>query len=106
MPLYNFRCSNKECRAYNQPFEHYIFHPSEVISCEHCKQPLIRLFPINVHITGIGKTKDGMDRGKVTKEKNENLKEKWSGYSYEKQNIREKVTKMANEKIQKDNLKP
>ena len=101
MAIYNYRCDNTKCKVYNQSVEHYVFTPSEIILCEHCKQPLVKIFPRNVHITGIDKSKDGVDRGRVTKEKNESLKKKWNGYSYEEQSIRESVTKMANEKLQK-----
>jgi hypothetical protein len=56
-------------------------------------------------MTGGDRSRDGKDLGKVTKEKNESLKDKWSGYSYEQQSIREKVSKMTNEKIQKEGNK-
>jgi hypothetical protein len=105
MASYTYKCLNTECRFYNLGINHITYNPSEIMYCEHCKKPLQRQFPLNVHITGIDGSKDGKDLGKVTQEKNESLKKKFEGYSYEQQSIRDKVSKMANEKIQKEGNK-
>ncbi|MCK9541094.1 MAG: hypothetical protein M0R03_03590 [Novosphingobium sp.] len=41
---------------------------------------------------------DSQDRSKVIVEKNEQLRKRYAGYSYEQQSIKEKVNKMAKKK--------
>jgi len=99
MPLYSYKCINPSCTSYNAIVEKIQgVNTRELLICEQCQVPLQRTFPKSLHVVGVGKEKDGKDLGKVTKEKNESLKKKWAGYSYEEQNIRKKVTKMAEEK--------
>lgn len=102
MPTYTYKCVNTECKIYNNRIDHHVCNPSEILYCDHCKKPLQRLFPFSVHVVGVGREKDGKDLGKVTQEKNGKLKEMWSGYSYEQQSIREKVSKQTNEILQKN----
>ena len=95
MPLYDYECIN--CG-------HEVSHNvrsadrDDVMDCSECSAPLNRLFPAKVH-TKIGSSVDSMDAGKVTQEKNEKLKKKWSGYKGEEQNLRSQLTAMANEKV-------
>jgi len=99
MPLYSYKCINPSCKEYSIIVEKIQgVHIHGILLCEQCQGPLQRTFSKSLHVVGVGKEKDGKDLGKVTKEKNESLKKKWSGYSYEEQNIRKKVTKMAEEK--------
>jgi len=99
MPLYSYKCINPSCKEYDIIVEKIQgVHIHGILLCEQCQGLLQRSFPKSLHVVGVGKEKDGKDLGKVTKEKNESLKKKWAGYSYEEQNIRKKVTKMAEEK--------
>ena len=101
MAIYNYKCKNKECSEYNKIIEKYIFNLTEILFCKNCNKELTKIFPLNVHVKGVGKEVDGKDLGKVTQEKNERLKKKWSGYSYEEQNLRSKINKMVEEKKSK-----
>jgi len=96
MPLYDYECTNCGHEA-----SHTVPSSSrdDVMPCSECSAPLNRLFPTNTH-TKIGSSVDSMDAGKVTQEKNEKLKKKWSGYKGEEQNLRSQLTAMANEKIE------
>jgi len=104
VPNYTYKCTNIECENYENNIEHYVSDSGEIFYCIVCKEPLQRLFPLNVHVVGAGREKDGKDLGKVTREKNEKLKKMWSGYSHEEQNLREKVSKQADKILQKNNL--
>jgi len=100
MAVYDYRCTNQDCELYNKEVEYYVDSISQKVVCPTCSNVLQRLFPLIVHIKGGGKEVDGKDLGLVTKEKNEALKKKHSGYSYEEQNLRKKITDMTN-KIKK-----
>jgi len=102
MPIYTYKCNNTNCKEFLKPHEHHVINPSHLVHCELCGDVLERMFPLSVHITSYNGEKDGRDMGKVTKEKNESLKKKWSGYSYEDQNLRKKINKMVEEKIGKN----
>ncbi len=95
MPLYDYVCKN--CR-YETSHNIKAVDRNTIISCSKCGEPLKRLFPTKTH-TKIGSSVDSIDSGKVTKEKNEQLKRKWSGYKNEEQNLRSELTDMANKKL-------
>ena len=99
MAIYNYRCTSPYCKEFNVIYEKYTSNPSHRVPCGECEGTMQRMFPLSVHIVGSGKEKDGKDLGKVTREKNESLKNKWSGYSYEEQNLREKINEMTEERI-------
>ncbi len=101
MPLYRFKCVNTACKQYNEITERYVFNPSDIVKCDICNKNLLKIFPLSFHVKGVEREVDGKDLGKVTQEKNEKLKQKWSGYSYEEQNLRKKVNKMAEERLKK-----
>jgi hypothetical protein len=101
MALYNFQCKNKNCKEYLVTKELFIFNMYDTQLCTSCEEELVRLFPFNVHIKGVERDIDGVDIGKVTEEKNISLKKKWSGYEYEEQNLRKKVTKMTEDRIKR-----
>ncbi len=101
MGIYRFKCTNISCNKYNEVVEKYVFSSSTAVFCELCNEPLLKMFPLSFHVKGAGREIDGKDLGKVTQEKNEKLKQKWSGYSYEEQNLRKKINKMAEERINK-----
>jgi predicted nucleic acid-binding Zn ribbon protein len=100
MPLYNFKCFNINCELYNTDKLICVSNKDNELICEKCGEALHRVFPTSTHIVSVGGSKDGKDIGKVNKEKNDSLKKKWSGYSYEEQNLRNKVTQMADKVIQ------
>ena len=99
MAIYNYKCTNPNCKEFNISYERYVSNPSHIVSCNLCQGNMVRMFPLKTHIVGVGKEKDGKDLGKVIKEKNESLKKKWSGYSYEEQNLRSKINEMTEERI-------
>lgn len=99
MAVYNYKCLNVSCNSYNKIVEHFVYNPSTTVYCKHCNSPLKRQFPFSVNVIGVEKEKNGNDLGKVIKEKNESLKRKWSGYSYEEQNLRKKITKITEDKL-------
>jgi hypothetical protein len=100
MALQTCKCINSSCSEYNIQKE-MVLKSGEIPYCKVCQSPLSILFPCFLHVKTNNKEVDGRDRGKVTQEKNEALKKKHSGYSYEEQNLRTKMTKMA-DKIIKD----
>jgi hypothetical protein len=59
---------------------------------------MLQKFPGTLH-TKIGASLDSTDPGKVTRQKNEALKKKWSGYKHEEQNLRNKITSMVNNRL-------
>jgi len=99
--IYNYKCTETNCTKYNEVIERFSFNSSEIMYCNICKVKLLRLFPSKVHVKGKGREVNGKDLGKVTQEKNENLKKKWGGYSYEEQNLRKKINKMTEERVGK-----
>ena len=101
MPVHIFECNNRECSLYSVSFELYIKNNSIEPLCEECNSVLYRKFPVQLHVKDSGKNIDGKDIGKVTQEKNESLKKKHSGYQYEEQNLRQKMTQVAEEKLKK-----
>lgn len=101
MPIHKYKCVNLDCKEYNKIIEKCTFDSSHILNCLFCGESLRKEFPLTFHVKGAGREIDGKDLGKVTQEKNEKLKQKWSGYSYEEQNLRNKVTKMAEEKVNK-----
>lgn len=102
MAICKYKCENEKCSEYNNVIERYVFGSNQVLFCETCDERLMKIFPLSVHIKGVGHEVDGKDLGKVTQEKNEKLKKKWSGYSYEEDNLRSKITKMVEEKKSKN----
>lgn len=69
-------------------------------SCPTCKEgTLVLPSPTysSHHVVIDGKW-DGKDRTKVITEKNDQLRKKFAGYSHEQKSIKERVTKMAQEK--------
>lgn len=102
MPLYRYRCSNSNCKHYDADIEYFVKNINDEIICKECSTALIRQFPQVLHAKDIKGSLDNKDLGKVTQEKNEALKKRWSGYSYEEQNVRKAVSKMAEDKIKKE----
>lgn len=48
MPIYEFKCRNKECIDYDKIKEiiSHKFYDGEIISCEHCGKPMIKLLSV------------------------------------------------------------
>ena len=101
MPSYDYECKN----CGHETSHNVKSSDRDVkIPCSECSAPLNRLFPIRIH-TKIGSSIDSIDSGKVTKEKNDKLKKKWSGYKGEEQNLRSQITDMANKKLESQGKK-
>ena len=103
MPMYIYKCVNSQCSEFQKDVA--MFTSDFVGSCPKCNMALQKQFPTSLHVKDSKKEVDGKDIGKVTKEKNDSLKKKHSGYSYEEQNLRQKMTKLAEEKIKKSGIK-
>ena len=73
---------------------------TDVRVCVQCQQPMKREFPRSLH-TRVGTSVDSKDSGSVIREKNEKLKAMFAGYGHEQESIREKVTRYAQEKVEK-----
>lgn len=98
MPLYSYKCVNKKCNTFNEVRRLILRGDHQIPKCVDCRKDLQRVLPNKLHVTGVGKEIDGKDLGKVTQEKNEQLKSKWSGYSYEEQNLRKSINEMVENK--------
>lgn len=98
MPVFDYKCDN--CK--NEERDVYINNVNDFSSilCKKCGKEMRKLFPKNVHAK-IGVEFDSRDRGKVIKEKNEMLKKKHAGYSYEQKSLREKIQGSITEKLRK-----
>lgn len=96
MPCYDFKCS--ECGH----IEKDVLASSETTTqlCPKCSATMLRMLPNSTH-TKVGASIDGKDPGRVTQEKNDQLKKKHSGYSHEQQSAREKITKHAQKALDK-----
>ena len=71
--------------------------PDVFIVCYGCETVMKRKVPL-VH-TKVGTSVDARDSGKVTREKNEKLKKRESGYRHEERNLREEITKKTKERL-------
>ena len=95
MPLYDYKCpkcAHKEIDVFRWN--------TNLESAEHCPKcgiAMVRLFPKNTHVE-IDGTFDSKDVGKTIQEKNEKLKEKNAGMSYESESIKNKTMRIAQEK--------
>jgi len=100
MPCYDFKC-----KACNTTITDIYVSSQQVsgglnIACPKCNTLMERLFPTNVHAK-IGMSMDGADVGKVIQEKNEKLKKKWEGYSYEEQNLRKNIAEQTRKRVER-----
>jgi putative FmdB family regulatory protein len=96
MPLYDFKCDN--CGHKEEDVFRHSSQLDDPEICKSCNTIMRRLFPKGTHSVIDGKM-DHTSIGKKIKEKNEQVKAKFAGYSYEQASIKEKVTKMVNDKI-------
>lgn len=94
MPLFRFRC---ECKHEGVEFLNSVNDIKEV-KCSECGRVMERCVSHSIH-TKVGSSIDSKDSGNVTKQKNTHLKRMWAGYSHEAQSLKEKISKMADEKI-------
>ena len=94
MPVYNYRCISCPVVLKNY-FKKRFDDPGP--NCPQCLTPMEQLAPSSIH-TKIGSSIDSRDVGKRVKQKNEQLKKKWSGYERDEQNLRKEITKRTEEK--------
>lgn len=95
MPLYDYKCAKCD----NIEVDFFVKRSSDPgPDCVHCGEPMKRLAASTIH-TKIGASVDSKDVGKRIKQKNEQLKKKWSGYQRDDQNLRREITKMTDEKM-------
>ena len=99
MALFNYKCV---CGKIRSRIVNSV-SLNDLVVCA-CGKLMVREFPLKGHVQGENKEIDGADLGKVTKEKNEVLKKKHSGYSYEEQNLRKQMSEKANEKLKKEKI--
>src|SRR5271157_5723697 len=100
MPLFDYKC--RKCGA----LEEDVFidrtymkegKPDIQVICRNCDGVMTRQIPL-VH-TKVGTSVDARDPGKVTREKNEKLKKRESGYRHEERNLREDIKKKTQERL-------
>jgi predicted amidophosphoribosyltransferase len=84
-------------KGFKASFDYFEKNPN----CPDCGSPLkyFDKFSVSSNHVVIDGVWDSKDRGKVIREKNDQVKAKFSGYSYEQKSIKEKVTSMVNSKI-------
>jgi len=94
MPIFDYKCDT--C---GEVIEEYVHRFDAEVTCKSCNKVMRKLYNgINVVFDG---NMNGGDRGKKIQSKNNSLKDKYAGYSYEQESIRQKVTKQVDEKISK-----
>lgn len=101
MPIYDFKCP--DCGA-EKPNVFLKKGSQKTIFCSACGVGMKKLFSARIHAV-VESTMDGRDRGKVVQEKNTALKKKYAGYAHEEQNIRKKITKLAQDRLRSEESK-
>lgn len=95
MPLFDFKC--RKCSTVYADVFVRRYSEAEHMTCRKCGAPLSRMIPL-VH-GKVGVSVDSRDPGKVTKEKNEQLKKANAGYKHEERNLREDIARRTREKL-------
>jgi len=96
MPVFDFKCDSCGERV-NDEYIPRMENPDPV-RCPKCGAVMRKLMPNRIHAK-IGASFDGRDVGTVVKEKNEKLKKKWAGYSYEQESLKEKINNAVQKKV-------
>lgn len=87
MPIFDFKCP--KCNTLRENVFVRSQREAEHMACRVCGTPLIKMIPL-VH-SKVGISVDARDPGKVTKEKNEQLKKKHAGYKHEERHLRQDI---------------
>jgi hypothetical protein len=51
MPLFDYRCSNTECKHHAEPFEEFVNHLDEEVYCPLCKFSLAERIAFSIELT-------------------------------------------------------
>jgi DNA-directed RNA polymerase subunit RPC12/RpoP len=90
---------NRICNTCNKEFSASLDYFDNNKICPSCNVGVLIIKPYqNSHHVVVDGQWDSKDRSKVIQEKNTQLRERHAGYSYERQSIKEKTMKMAQER--------
>jgi hypothetical protein len=103
MPLFDYKCPI--CGAIKKDVfidRTYMKQgvPDIKVMCEDSCGTVMQRMVSLVH-TKVGTSVDSRDPGKVTREKNEKLKKRESGYKHEERNLREDIKRKTQERLSK-----